>query len=222
MYASEHRAKARAALAGRWGIAVLLGFLAWLLGGSLSGGSLSLEIDEATLEMLNIQLDTSVLLLLTSVASILSLVGIAQFILGGVVRLGYCDCLLKIDAGEEVSVKDLFGHLGNFLNGFLLSLLESIYIFLWCLLFIIPGIIAGYRYAMAPFIMAENPGMTASEAINASKNMMLGHKWRLFCLDMSFIGWNLLALFTFGISTLFVTPYHAQARASFYRELASG
>ena len=70
--------------------------------------------------------------------------------------------------------------------------LTGLYIALWSLLFIIPGIIKSFSYAMAPYILAEHPEMTASEAITESRHMMDGNKWRLFCLDFSFIGWSLL------------------------------
>ena len=105
------------------------------------------------------------------------------------------------------------------LAGFILFLLEGLYIFLWTLLLIVPGIIASYRYAMAPFILAENPDMTPSEAIDASKEMMDGHKWELFCLDFSFFGWLLLNVLTLGLGSLVLNPYMNAARAAFYREV---
>ena len=92
----------------------------------------------------------------------------------------------------------------------------ALFIFLWSLLFVIPGIVAGYRYAMAPFIMAENPNIGAFEAIAMSKEMMRGHKGELFYLHLTFIGWKLLALFTFGIGNLFIAPYIATSEAAFY------
>ncbi len=95
----------------------------------------------------------------------------------------------------------------------------TVFTALWSLLFVIPGIMASYSYAMAPFIMAENPDISANDAIKASKEMMQGNRLELFSLDLTFIGWNLLALVTLGISTLFVTPYHNQAHAVFYEDL---
>ncbi len=85
----------------------------------------------------------------------------------------------------------------------------------------IPGIIKGYAYAMTPFIMAENPQMTAREAIKRSQELMDGHKWELFCLGFSFIGWNLLTVLTLGIGTFFLNPYMNAAYAAFYREKIS-
>ncbi len=88
------------------------------------------------------------------------------------------------------------------------------------LLFIIPGIIASYSYAMTEYILADHPELSATEAISRSKQMMGGNKWRLFCLQFSFIGWSILCSFTFGIGNLWMTPYKQAATAVFYREVS--
>ena len=93
------------------------------------------------------------------------------------------------------------------------------YIIGWALLFIIPGLIAAYRYQLTGYILAENPEMGANDAITRSKELMKGNKWRLFCLDFSFIGWDILSAFTLGIGDLWLTPYRSAAAAAFYREL---
>ena len=98
--------------------------------------------------------------------------------------------------------------------------LQSIYILLWSLLFIIPGIIASYSYAMTEYILAEHLELSASEAISRSKQMMDGNKWRLFCLQFSFIGWSILCAFTLGIGIFWLTPYKQAATAAFYREVS--
>lgn len=98
------------------------------------------------------------------------------------------------------TVKNAGAVYGNLLDGFgfalkliLLAFLEGLFIFLWSLLFVIPGIIAAYRYRMAKFLLVENPDMGALEAISQSKAMMRGHKWECFMLDLSFLGWAILA-----------------------------
>lgn len=98
-------------------------------------------------------------------------------------------------------------------------LLRSLYILLWSLLFIVPGIIAGYSYAMTEYILSECPELTASEAIDRSKQMMAGNRWRLFCMQFSFIGWDILSSLTLGIGTLWLRPYKQAATAAFYREI---
>ena len=96
----------------------------------------------------------------------------------------------------------------------------SIFTFLWSLLLVIPGIIKSYSYSMAGFIMSENPEMSAKEAMEVSMRMMKGNKWRLFCLQLSFIGWGILCVFTVGIGYLWLNPYMNAATAAFYDEIS--
>ena len=92
--------------------------------------------------------------------------------------------------------------------------------FLQEVLFIIPGVIASYSYAMTDYILTENPELTAKEAIEKSKDMMEGNRWRLFCLEISFFGWVILSLLTLGIGSLWLTPYKEASMAAFYREVS--
>jgi uncharacterized membrane protein len=216
MNSSDLRYQARQTLAGKWGIAVLAGFLAALLGGLVMGGGSSVNLDKEELQRLPQEV-LSLLMVITSIGGILSIV---RFFLGGPVKLGYCRFLLKMHDGEDAQVNDLFSRFDRFGDGFVLSLLTGIYVFLWSLLFVIPGIIKVYAYAMAPFIMEENPNMTAGEAITASRELMDGHKFDLFCLVLSFIGWDLLNLLTLGIGSLWLIPYKNAAHAAFYRSIA--
>ena len=95
-----------------------------------------------------------------------------------------------------------------------------LYILLWTFVFIIPGIMASYSYAMTSYILAEQPELSAGEAITLSKQLMNGNRWRLFCLHLSFIGWELLCALTLGIGHLWLTPYKQAATAAFYREIS--
>ncbi len=110
----------------------------------------------------------------------------------------------------------------DYKRSLMVSLLTAVYIFLWSLLLIIPGIVKGYSYAMTFYIAKDNPNLTAEEAIQASMKVMQGNKMRLFLLDLSFIGWYLLVIVTFGIAALFVTPYNSNAHAAFYDDLMAG
>ena len=156
--------------------------------------------------------------------SALSFVGsIAQFVVSAVIGYGMCRYILKFvrkgsaDIGEPFSGFTSGGEI--FGRALMLLLLESVFTFLWMLLFFIPGIIASYRYKMAFYILADNDNMTASEALEASKEMMRGHKWGLFKLHLSFIGWIILASLTFGIGYIFLVPYILTAEANFYEYL---
>lgn len=217
MYSRDYRAKAREMLSGRWGMAILVTLVASLLGGLVSGaaGGIELNLDEEVMQYI----PDFVLNYLAVAATIGGVLGMVQFVIGGTVQLGYCKYLLKLHDGEDGDINDLFSQFERFTDGFVLSLLTGIYIFLWTLLFVIPGIVAVFKYAMAPFILAENPGMKPSEAITASKQLMDGHKGELFILDLSFIGWALLNLLTLGIGSLWLNPYTNAAYAAFYRDI---
>ena len=218
MDSSDLRYQARQTLAGKWGIAVLAGFLAALLGGLVvgSGAGPNLNLEEEELRHIPRVLLPYIMML----ASIGGILGIVRFIVGGPVKLGYCRFLLKMHDGEDAQVGDLFSRFDRFGDGFCLELLTSLYIILWSLLFIIPGFIKAYAYAMAPFILEENPNMTPSEAIKASRELMDGHKFELFCLYWSFFGWALLSVLTLGIGSLWLNPYMNAATAAFYRSIA--
>lgn len=232
MLAKDFRAAARAGLTGNWGIAVLAGFIAMLLGGvASSGGSggsstASNVANNVTSNSYGYDYGYSsyfsagMLAVMGIIFFIVSIYALISLVIGGAVRLGYCQFnmdLLRKD--RPVQVGTLFSHFNIFGKAFLLNLLMNIFIALWSLLFIIPGIVASYRYAMAPYIMAQNPEIGVMDAINESKRMMQGNKGRLFCMQISFIGWSILAAFTCGIGFLFLTPYMEAAEASFYLEL---
>ena len=105
----------------------------------------------------------------------------------------------------------------SYMNVVKTMFLKALYVFLWSLLLVIPGIIKGYEYRMIPYILAENPGIDTKEAFAMSKQMMDGNKWNAFVLDLSFIGWNILSLFTCGILAIFyVNPYIYMTDAELY------
>lgn len=105
----------------------------------------------------------------------------------------------------------------SYLNVVKIMFLRSMYVFLWSLLFIIPGIIKGYEYLMIPYILAENPGIDSKEAFDMSKQMMDGNKWKAFVLRLSFFGWILVAVFTCSIAGIFyVNPYMLMTEAELY------
>ena len=88
------------------------------------------------------------------------------------------------------------------------------------ILFIIPGVVAKYSYAMVPYILEERKGFSTREAFRASKQIMKKHKWELFCLRLSFIGWDILGILTLGIGFIFINPYRYAAEAAFYNEIS--
>lgn len=100
---------------------------------------------------------------------------------------------------------------------------RDLYLLLWTLLFVIPGIIKYYEYRMVPYILAENPQMPKNQVFAESRQMMDGQKWSTFLLDLSFLGWDILGVMTGGILTLFyVQPYKDATGAALYERLRYG
>ena len=98
------------------------------------------------------------------------------------------------------------------------SIVVSIFVFLWTLLLIIPGIIKSISYSQTFFVLKDHPEYSITEAITESKKIMQGYKWKYFLLNLSFIGWGILSLFTLGIGLLWLTPYITTSLASFYNQ----
>lgn len=125
---------------------------------------------------------------------------------------------LRMKRKEEPGVQSLFAFYTN-KKVWAVELLKNIYIILWTLLLIVPGIVKSYSYAMTEYILFDNPNIGAEEAINRSMVMMKGKKLKLFLLDLSFIGWFILALLTLGIGFVLLVPYIYTAHAAFYEDL---
>lgn len=187
---SEFRAAARAALKGNWGETAVF-TLVYLIVSCAAAGILGMIIPFAG------SLIATLLMVPVTFAFTVSFLGLLR--------------------GTKVDVGNLFKQFNN--RVFITMMLVSLYSWLWTLLFIIPGIIKGYSYAMTPYLLKDNEELSGEAAINASMSMMSGHKWELFVLDLTFIGWALLCIFTFGIGLLWLQPYQLTSRAAFYEEL---
>ena len=140
----------------------------------------------------------------------------ATIILMGSLSVGLAIVMIGIVRGTAVEFKDLFGGFNNFGTTCLAGVLVSLFTALWSLLFVIPGIVKYYSYSMTFYILADHPEMSATEAIDASRKMMDGHKMDLFILQLSFFWWYLLCGITFGLAYIYVAPYVSAATAKFY------
>ena len=136
-----------------------------------------------------------------------------------VLSAGYILYAMSVRKGLETPYATMFD--GFLFAGkiILLSIVQYIFIFLWSLLFIIPGFIAGYRYRFALYNLCENPEMGVMEALNMSKAQTRGHKWELFVLDLSWIGWNILCALTLGILSIWITPYIQQTDIGYFQAI---
>lgn len=126
---------------------------------------------------------------------------------------------LNLAKGQDPEVKDTFSGFDDFWTAFKTTFLVGLFTLLWSLLFYIPGIIKAISYSQAMYIVAENKGISALEAINRSKAMMHGHKMDYFVLGLSFIGWALLCSITFGIAGIWVIPYMSATFTNFHNDL---
>ena len=155
-----------------------------------------------------------------TVMILLAIAGVVLLVIGGGIQLGLIRYNLDLLTRENPpAFLTLFSRMSIFGRALGLRLMTGILTGLWSLLFVIPGIVAAYRYALAPYLMAEHPEMGVMEAISQSKALMRGNKWRLFCLQLSFIGWGILSTLTMGIGNLWLAPYRNAAETAFYLEL---
>ena len=159
-------------------------------------------------------------LLYVLIIGALSYTGVGTLILGGPLLVGLVAVFLQLTRTGTTKIEYLFnGITTGFVNKMLGNILVTLYTLLWTMLFYIPGIIKAHSYAMTYYILNDNPEMSANDAITRSREMMDGHKWQLFCLRFSFIGWYLLSALTFGILLIVVMPYMQAAEAEFYEKL---
>ena len=259
-YAEDFRTIARDALRGKWPTAVLTGFIASLMGACIAtagdGGNSNSSSSNRGSTTAIIQ-DFRATEFWENFGTII-MIGIAllvvwlivTIVISGAGKLGYATFNLKLVDHKNASLSDLFSQFHRLWDGFCMNFLMGLYTILWSLLFIIPGIIKEFSYAMTPYIMAEHPELTTNEAITRSREIMDGNKWRLFCLGFSFIGWSLLCslptLLALGailgmaysgqslavllwlipasipsfIGYLFLRPYQEAAYAAFYRDVS--
>ena len=192
----ELKVEAKAQLEGKRGKGALIVLLMFLIGLIPSIIGLFIESD-------------SIYIALDIVFQIyISLLGIGCFLF-----------YLSVRRNKEVSVNMLFSGYEYYLKGFLVILLVKIINIIGCILLIIPSIIFSFMYSQALYIYIENPEMGVVECLRTSRLAMKGHKFELFVLNLSFIGWILLSVLTLGILSLYVTPYIKTTLVNYYTDL---
>lgn len=230
MYAADFRKVARDAMKGRWVMVIIAGLVATILGAVIFQ-NYSMEITKRVSDSDWVDgnwfiyhfsfLRHGIFKIWWAFVSLaIGILSIIRLVIGGATTLGYAAFNLDLVDGVDTNAGVIFSQYYRLGAGFCMQLLRGIYVALWSLLFVIPGIVASYSYAMTPYILLENPGMGANEAIRISKEMMRGNKARLFCLQLSFVGWYILCAFTLGIGLLALRPYVEAAQAAFFREIS--
>lgn len=205
---SELRAQARERLEGQWGTFVLMTFLMLVI-------QTILQIPGYIGSLLEILSPENVLasLSFSNISNILSLLALP-------LSWGLTVSLLRNHREESVDLENLFDGFrgGRYTRVFCALFLVHLFTFLWTLLLIIPGIMKAFSYALTPYILLDEPELTARQAIARSCEIMQGRRWKLFCLSLSFIGWGILSLLTFGIGFLWLAPYMNASIAAFYED----
>lgn len=205
---SELRAQARERLEGQWGTFVLMTFLMLVI-------QTILQIPGYIGSLLEILSPENVLasLSFSNISNILSLLALP-------LSWGLTVSLLRNHREESVDLENLFDGFrgGRYTRVFCALFLVNLFTFLWTLLLIIPGIMKAFSYALTPYILLDEPELTARQAITRSCEIMEGRRWKLFCLYLSFIGWGILSLLTFGIGFLWLAPYMNASIAAFYED----
>ena len=209
----ELKENAKGSLKGNWGQAIIVMIIYGLITLAIScigfmGKGVNLNDPKAIEAIIN---GTSSLVSPAQVISAILSIFVTSFL-----ALGSVSFYMKLSRNEEVTYKELFSKTGLWALYIGVTVMTSIFVGLWSMLLIIPGIIATYRYAMVDYIMVDNPNIGVFEAIRKSKEMMYGHKLDYFILQLSFLGWAILSVFTFGLLMLYVAPYMNVTCANFY------
>lgn len=144
---------------------------------------------------------------------------IASLIISGPVTLGIAIFSLKLSRNQDMKFEDIFTGFNHFFISLKAYIVMIVYVFLWALLLIIPGIVKAIAYSMTFFILADDPTLGAREALKKSRAMMNGYKWKYFFLNLRFLGWALLCILTLGIGFLWLIPYVQVTLAKFYEDL---
>ncbi len=150
-----------------------------------------------------------------------SLFFVGSLIVTGPLYVGMATIFLSlIRKNESIKIEKCFsGFTKDFSRNLLVGILQILFVFLWSLLFIIPGIIMGLAYSMSFYIAHDHPEYDAKKCLDESKRLMKGHKGQLFCLMLSFIGWIIVGMLCCGIGLLWVIPYMQAAEANFYESI---
>ena len=220
----ELRVKAWNSLKGKYWRA----FLVILVLGLLASGGTSLQTSSQTLtETINLvdpsEMDETMELgaaVVGAIATVMAIVGMAiSLFIGNAADVGLAHYFI-LNTDSKPSFADAFyGFKVKYLRNIGTLLLVGIKLALWSLLLVVPGIIKSFEYAIIPYILADDPEISSKEAFRKAKEMMMGNKWRLFKLNLSFFGWFVLCVVTCGLGTPFLLPYVSAANAEFYAEL---
>ena len=209
----DYKNEALAALEGNWAPAVLA-VLAYFVLSTVFLAPYQVKAAELQNDPTNLELAMGLMKVYP-----LFLLGMLFVISPLLVGLANCFKELLVKSDERMLQNEFRIGFGNYFHHVWGYFLNRFFVFLWSMLFLIPGFIKMLSYAMTNYILVDRPELSANEAINLSKDMMYGHKFDLFYLYLSFAGWLILSVFTLGIGLLWLIPYAQTAQASFYLDV---
>lgn len=216
--------RAKEVLRGNYWKALLISLVIALATGSGSGGSGGNGNNRSSVfhpdSFPSVDFFRNILLIIFALIAIIVIVAALRILLGYPLEVGGRKYFIQ--SAQYKDNRRCFRFAFNERNYFrivLTMLLKDVQNFLWFLLFIIPGIIKLYAYRMVPYILADNPNIGSRKAIRISNKMTYGHKFDMFILDLSFIGWYLLGLLAFVVGVIFVMPYENATKAELYLTL---
>ena len=140
-------------------------------------------------------------------------------IINYIFQIGLTKYMINFVQNKKKSLKELFTNFKNYKKIIITYLYQIKNIFLWALLLIIPGIIKKYSYSLVPYILIDNKNLKAKDILKLSEDMMKGHKKDLFILNLSFIGWHILSIYTLFILELWIIPYQKTANTKFLNDI---
>lgn len=152
---------------------------------------------------------------------VVNLISIIMSVIGWLFLYGLAKMWIRIARNEEYTTTEIIHSMykEDPLRIILMAFVQGIFIGLWMLLFVIPGIVKSYAYSMSYYVLNKQPSISATEAITLSKDITKGYKGDLFLLDLSYWGWYILGLFTLGILWLWIRPRHQVAKTLMFEEI---
>lgn len=153
--------------------------------------------------------------------SIVFIFSVLAFIVGAIIFYATTKMYIQTANDEAPVIEDILitGIKENPFRSIVLQFLINLFVFLWMLLFIIPGIVKSYAYSMSFYLTIRKPELAANEALDESKELTKGYKMDLFLLDLSYLGWYFIGIFTFGILWFWILPKHMTARTLYFKEI---
>lgn len=189
-----------------------------LLSGSSNAGSVAFRSNDYDWDSISVFFTLERVMILLGIIGVVMVCSVLFYYLVSVPVIVGKNRFFMANRENDEDLRDLMYSFtsGSYLHIVKTGFLIDLYTFFWSLLFVIPGIVKRYEYFFVPYLLSEDSSMDTKRAFELSKEMSRGKKWKMFVLDVSFLGWNLLGTLCFGIGLFFVAPYYQAVLAELY------